>query len=204
MEKFTKYLPFIILVYGAYSFWGDYDDHEQKIVQINGQIKSLTATNQKLGQKLKEIEEYSEKIDEYEAQIDQFKSQIQEIKKKIPPEDDKTIILDELSRQAKALNIQEVSFKPKYKREHEDGVYSTNGVEFTGMGTYLQFLLFFEKMSLAERIFSINTVTFKNHPEKRIGKHNIVGINTVIETYHYNEDAGRLKEAEDKKANNKR
>lgn len=187
MVGWIKFLGIFLLLYGWYSSYLGYEEHTSKIQSMKmSQIPGLKKKIKQVQAKINEVEKFRGQIEEYESSIVNFEDQISKIKLKIPAIDDKTTILDELSNEAKKLNIQKVEFNPKYERENGGGIYLTNGIEFKGLATYLQFLVFFEKLSEGERLYNIASIKYKQSKDKKSARHNPVEISTIIETFHYN------------------
>jgi Tfp pilus assembly protein PilO len=188
MENILKGFSFILLGYGLYSTYLDFEQHTEKVNNIeNFQIPGVRNKIRAMEKKIGEISKFKDQIDEYEEKISSFSEEINTIKIKIPPVEDKTSILDELANDAKKLNLQSVSFKPLYEKENSGGIYFTNGIEFQGTGTYLQFMMFFERLGMTERIFNVQSMEMKNFQGGSRGRYRLVNVKTVIETYHYNE-----------------
>lgn len=204
MEGIFKFLPFLILLYGGYTTWTELEEHDEKVVNLQNQLTGKKAAKKRLEKKVAEVKEFIPQIDSVEKAISDFESKIESIKFKIPPLEVKTDILDELSNEAKKLNIQKVNFKPSYERPNSGGIYITNGLEFDAVGTYLQFLVFFEKLSTANRLFNVNSISVKDSTEGSTqgGRHKIIKANAIIETFHYNENY-KPEEQNDKKGTKK-
>ncbi len=194
MDVLLKILPFAILLMGAYGTYTDFESHEERIESLRGQINAKKMQNKRLKKKVDEVKDFIPQINSVEKAIADFENQIKEIKFKIPPLKVKTDILDELSVDAKKLNIQQVSFKPSYEIENSGGIYFTNALEFQAEGTYLQFLIFFEKLSLAERVFNIKKIKIEDKAKRKSGRHKLILANAIIETFHYNENYQEKKE----------
>ncbi len=195
MKALFKFLPFIILIFGLWEFYGFYNEKSKRMEELDSEIIEINNNNNSIQEDIKKIKSVSKgSVDELQKKVLEAKGNLDKVSKLIPPISDKTVILEELSSVARDLNIRDISFKPKYEKENHDGLYITNGIEFKGKGTFLQFLVFFEKIKKLDRIFNIDSLKVQNKTLKKSGKHVLVDFKAVIETFHYSSVA----ETEDK------
>ncbi len=186
MNLLFKLLPFIVLCYGLFDFYEAYSLNQKKQTELRATLDQVKSENKKIKEDIKQIQSIEEgSVDTLQKKVNDAKDNLDEVTKMIPPIDDKAVILNELSSVAKNLNIKNISFKPKYGNPSEEGLYLINGIEFKGKGTFLQFMLFFERIKKLKRIFNISTLKIENKSFKKTGKHVLVDFKAVIETFHY-------------------
>jgi Tfp pilus assembly protein PilO len=187
MDKLLKNLHIIIIAYGVLTAYTAFEDFTLKQEQLERKIPPINSKISKEKKKIKDLENFRNSITEYQDQIGAIKGQIDELRKKLPSDDERTIVLEELKAEASSLNLKEITFKPKYK--DEKGVYFANGIEVLGIGTYLQFLIFFERMASSNRIINVKEFAI-TEPDKKLnrGRFYLVNSRIIIETFEYNEN----------------
>jgi Tfp pilus assembly protein PilO len=198
VDKILKNLHVIIIAYAFFISYTAYTEFEEQLENKGNKIGPLKSKIKKAERKLSEIENFKSTIDDYQSQIQAIKGQIEELKRKLPTDAERTVVLEELKAEASQLNLKEISFKPKYKESR--GVYLANGIEINGIGTYLQFLIFFERMARSNRIINVKEVLIKEPKDiKNRGRFHLVDSKITIETFQYNEN---FREPKPEKKNN--
>ncbi len=180
--------PLALMGVGLSDLYESWQKKEESIKSELSKIPALEKENNEIEKAIQKIKEVRSNVKDFKSKVDKSKEDLEKVGKFIPPISSRTAILDELSRVARSLNIKNISFKPKYEKENHGGLYITNGIEFEGRGTYLQFLVFFEKMKKPDRIFNVSSVEVTSSSIINKSKHVIVDFKTIIETFHYNKD----------------
>jgi|GEM_PF-5084891 len=186
-DTIIKGLPFIMMLWFLSGTYSQFEEHERTMALENSKIPPILTKINKVKSDIAEIDEVKRNIVEYESRIADYNRQIEDIKIQIPPIEQKTKILDEFSETAKSLNIKNPIFRPKYVKENANGVYLSNGIEFEATGTYLQFVIMFERITRAQRILNVASLYIQNSRNKGLGRYNIVNIKATIESFHYSD-----------------
>ena len=74
------------------------------------------------------------------------------------------------------------------KQEEERGFYFAKDYSFKAQGTFIQFLLFTEKVEELEGIFNIKVINLSKDKASRSRRYDFLKIHIQIETYRYNQD----------------
>ena len=111
---------------------------------------------------------------------------MEELKTKMPPNSDKTAVLQELRNSAQAINLKEVIFNPGVRTDN--GLYFSNGIDIKGRGTFLQFLIFLEQSYSGKRLLNVNKFKMTASDKQSKGRFFFVNVETLIETYEYNQN----------------
>jgi len=180
--------PIVLMLVGLSDLYDEWSLKNEIIEIETAKIPQLQSENESIEKAIKKINEVKDNVKDFRSKVEKSKQDLEKVGRLIPPIGNRTAILDELSRVARELNIKNISFKPKYEKNNHGGLYITNGIEFEGRGTYLQFLVFFEKMKKPDRIFNVSSVEVTSSSIINKSKHVIVDFKTIIETFHYNKD----------------
>jgi len=186
MKNFYKFLPFLIFLYGGFNCYTMFTEHEEAYENLTQQLESADAQLAKVKKKVAGIKQNEDKLREYESKVSEVRKQIDELKTRMPAESDRTAVLQELNNTAQELNLKEVNFNPVPKIEK--GMYSINSVSLGGKGTYLQFLILFEKILSNKRFFNIDNFLLTESPADNKGRFIFVNVRADIQTFEYNLD----------------
>lgn len=186
MKNFYKLLPFLIFAYGAFNIFTLYTEHEEAYALVLGQKDSVDAQLIKIRKKVSFIKENEDKLKQYESKIVDVKKQMEDLKVKMPTESDQTAVLQELTNNAQELNLKDVNFFPVPKANRN--LYIVNSVSLTGKGTYLQFLILFEKILSNKRFFNVSNFVLTELPGENKGRFTFVSVQADLETFEYNND----------------
>lgn len=184
MGALLSKLHYIIILWVVYGVYQKYEEHTEALEMLNGQIPSIQIMIKKAIQQKDEIKTYNQDIAEAKLRIEKVASEIEKLQKQLPSNISDADNLDLLSRLASGLNIKNPFLTPG--DEENRGFYLTKKYKFKGLGTFLQFLIMLEKISMQERILNIHDVQFVKSNEKQRGRFQLLNINLTIESYRYN------------------
>ncbi len=186
MDKILPHLHWILLLYGGWSFFEAYEDYEVNLQMAETQLSSVEASLMAKKRRVQEIESYQKRMEESEEDLKKVEVELEKLKASLISDGEQTEVLQDLSNEGKALNMQNLSFNPKQKISK--GLYFINAMEMKATGTYLQMLIFFERLGHADRIYNISSLKLIGEKGKTVGRLNFVEMDTIIETYQYNEN----------------
>lgn len=185
-NKLISNLHYIILFYGLYGVWIQFNEHTVQLEQIQAQsvaIDQEIATNQR---KLKEIEEFSKKTDEYRVRVETVAKNIEEVQKQLPAETNDSQILSFLSQEMSVLNIKDPNLVPG--TEGTSAYYISKDYNLKAKGTYLQFLILFERIGNAARIYNVKSLKLNAADDGKKGRFQMVNADLTIQAFRYNPD----------------
>lgn len=158
------------------------EDYEQLTMQVPGLEGKLAARKKEK----RELKNYYKDIDEAKQRIELVASEVEKIQKKFPSEISDTENLSLIKNSAESINIKNVFLNPGV--EENKGFYFIKKYEFKGMGTYLQFLVFFDKIAQSDRLLNVRNVLLKRSEIKQRGRYEVIECNATLEAYRYNPD----------------
>src|SRR5690606_6576315 len=96
---------------------------------------------------------------------------------------------------AESLNIRGISLSPDSERSN--GFYFVKPYTFSAKGTFLQFLIFFERIGESTRLFNIRELKFQRSREEQRGRFQLIEVSAIIEAYRYNQNHKESRDIED-------
>jgi len=183
-QTLLKILPFALIGLGLWDGFTIFEEETERTEMLEGQIAPAEVTNNTLRKRIENIKNNEEKIAEYEKRISDLQKQMDDLKTKMPPDSDKTAVLQELRNSASTINLKEVTFNPGVRKDN--GLYFTNGIDVKGRGTFLQFLIFLEQVYSGKRLFNISKFKMTASSKQTKGRFYFTDVETLVETYEYN------------------
>lgn len=177
-------LHFIILAYGLYGAYTRYEEHVFQVEEITKQFPPIDEEIQANEKKIKEIQDYLKKSDEYKVRVDEVAKNIEAVQKQLPAETNDSQILTYFNQEMSVLNIKEPSLVPG--KEEKSAYYISKEYALKAKGTFLQFLIFFERLSNAERIYNVKSLSLKMNKDVQKGRFQIIEGEGLIQAYRFN------------------
>jgi Tfp pilus assembly protein PilO len=170
--------------------WQTYEVHTKN----EGAVKTLQAKLKKSKKALKKKQKDIEVVKQYENQREEASKQFAEveaefevIRKKLPSTfnhiENKQMFIDIANK----LNVKKAIVDDNKLKEENRDFYFIKKYKLSGAGTFLQFLILLERVSESERLFNINSLTFKEKPNSARGRFSIINSEIIVEAYRYNE-----------------
>ena len=122
--------------------------YEKNMEDMELKKSSLPAVRQQISKKRKDkkqLKQYFKDIENAKQRIERVAEQVEALQKQLPNSISDTENLELIKGLAESLNIKNVFLTPG--TEENKGFYMVKRYEFAGTGTFLQFLVFFEKSS---------------------------------------------------------
>lgn len=183
-ETLIKNLHWFII---AYAFMGLYTVYETKIEEIEqakGAILPIESRILKSKRKITEIKKFKKNLDQSKERVKEVVKQIEKIQKQLPSNVNDTEVQALITNIAQGLKVKNARATPDAERMQ--GFYYEKEYKFEGMGTFLQFLIFFENLEKAERILNVKSLSFIVDPTSRNSRFPIVNLETIVESFRYN------------------
>lgn len=204
MEKFFKLIHWVIILYAAWNCYVIFSEKEEEISNLENQIPPINMQITKTKKEIKQIRSYFKDIEDAKKKIEFVAMEVEKIQKKLPNIIDDTENLGLVKGVAEKLNLKQIFLSPGI--EENKGFYYIKKYELSARGTYLQFLMLFERIANSEKLLNIKNVEFGQVAEKQRGRFQLIDGRVIIEAYRYNdrykEDRG-IKEIEDSFKNKK-
>lgn len=184
MNGLIKKLPLFIILYTAYSAYDMFEIHQQKLQEAKDRIPVLENQIQKSEQKKKDLRRYFKDIEEAKKNIELVAQEVEKVQRQLPSEISDAENLQLVKGIAENLNIKNVFLQPK--EEISKGFYYIKNYEMKATGTFLQFLIFFEKIAENKRLLNIRDVELKQITEPQRGRFQLINSRVIIQAYRFN------------------
>ena len=116
--------------------------------------------------------------------VEEVAKNIESVQRQLPAETSDNQILTYLQSEIKALNIKDASFVPG--KEEASTYYISKNYDLKAEGTFLQFLIFFERIANADRIYNVNNFKLTSPSEGVRGRFQIISGSGSIQAFRYN------------------
>jgi Tfp pilus assembly protein PilO len=186
LASILNYVWVLIIAYGGWEAYGLYETYQESLVGLDSQIPVITNKIKKSQKQKKQIRAYLRDIEEAKNNIELVAKEVESLQKRLPESIKDTENLGLIKQIAESLNIRNIFLSPGI--EENKGFYFTKRYEFTATGTYLQFLIFFEKVGASERLLNVKTIDIKKSDSRQRGRFQLINAKVIIEAYRYNPD----------------
>lgn len=186
MTNLVNKLWILVVLYTGFEVYSKYEEFQNRIKTETSNIPQMKEAIKKNKKKLRDLERYFTDIEEAKKRIKKVASEVESIQRKFPSTISDAEYLGVMSTLAESLNIKNLQLIPN--REVDRGFYFTKQYSMKAQGTFLQFLIFLEKISKTERLFNVSDVQFKPAEGRSRGRHQIVDAVISIIAYRYDEN----------------
>jgi Tfp pilus assembly protein PilO len=186
VNKLISNLHFFIIAYGLYGAWLLFDTHTIRIEELNNQFPSVEAeivSNQK---KVKEIQEFVKKTEESKVRVEEVAKNIESAQKQLPAEINDNQILTFFNQEISSLNIKDPQIVPG--RENTTTYFISKEYMVKAKGTFLQFLIFLERIGNSTRIYNVKSLKLVNADTNQRGRFQLISAEGTIEAFRFNPD----------------
>ncbi len=183
-NKFIANIHFLIVIYGLYGVWESFDANTLRMDELNNQFPSIEAeiiSNQK---KVKEIQEFVKKTEESKIRVEEVAKNIESAQKQLPAEINDNQILTVFNQEISSLNIKDPQIVPG--SETTSTYFISKDYLIKAKGTFLQFLIFFERIGNATRIYNVKSLKLVNADTTQRGRFQLVAGESVIQAFRFN------------------
>jgi len=184
MNGLIKKLPLFIILYTAYMAYDMYEIHQQKVKEAQDRVPVLQNQIKKAKQKKKDLKRYFQDIEEAKKNIELVAQEVEKVQRQLPSEISDAENLQLVKGIAEKLNIKNVFLQPK--NEEDKGFYYIKNYEMKATGTFLQFLIFFEKIAENKRLLNIRDVELKEIGSPQRGRFQLINSRIIIQAYRFN------------------
>ena len=184
VNKIISNLHWVILVYGLYGAWVMYDQHSLALQDIAVRESGIDEEISVAQKKVSEIEEFLRKSEEYKTRVEEVARNIEAVQKQLPAETNDSQILSFFQGEISALNIKDANFVPG--KEEKSTYFISKEYALKGNGTFLQFLIFFERIGNADRIYNIKELKLINNSPTQKGRFQMISGEGVIQAFRFN------------------
>jgi Tfp pilus assembly protein PilO len=184
VNKFIANIHVFMFLYGCWTTYELWEQHDMRLTQIQSEIPTVEAEIVKLKSKVKEITDFIKKADEYKVRVEEVAKNIESVQKQLPAETNDAQILSAFQSEMKVLNIRDTTMEPR--AEETSQYFISKDYSVKASGTFLQFLIFFERIGNATRIYNVKSLKLTTNGATRKGRFQIVNGEAVIQAYRFN------------------
>jgi len=184
MDKILTNIHWVVLVVIGMGIFSTYTDHQDQMEKAKADLVAEETSLSTKRADYKNLEAYSKDIDRARADLELARDAIEKMQKQLPSEVSNTENLEILQNIAAALNIKNISLNPGDEVAYD--FYLTKNYGFKATGTFLQFLIFFERLTREQRIFNIKSTTLITGTHKQKGRFQMIDADIQIEAFRYN------------------
>lgn len=199
LNKLVSYAHILILGWTGFAIYSNYMEHTERYQEISSRIPIIENQITKKENEKKLLTDYYKDIEAAKEKIETVAREVEKLQQQLPDNILDTNNLELFSSIAQGLNIKNIFLTPK--EEVVNDFYISKEYEMKATGTFLQFVIFLEKVGLHERLFNIENMRIEHTKEKQKGRFQLVNAEITLTAYKYNpqykEDRG-IQEIEEK------
>jgi hypothetical protein len=186
VNSFIANVHFVIFAYGLYCVYGMYEEHSLRMEELNNQFPEVEQNIVKAEKKMKDIKEFERKAEESKIRVEEVAKNIEAVQKQLPSDISDNQILTFFNQEMSTLNIKDPNITPG---KEEPGTYFiSKGYSLKARGTFLQFLVFFERIGSASRIYNVKKLSLVNSEPNQRGRFQMISSDSLIDAYRFNPD----------------
>lgn len=183
-NSFISNIHILLFLYGMYGTYVVYDEHVIQMEEITSRATSVQSEIIQAEKKVKEIQDFLKKTDEYKVRVEEVAKNIESVQKQLPAETNDTQILQFFQNEINALNLRDANFTPG--GETKSTYFIGKDYNIQAKGTFLQFLIFFERIATADRIYNIKTLKLNSDNDNQKGRFQVISGEGTIQAYRFN------------------
>jgi Tfp pilus assembly protein PilO len=186
LNKIIGSVHWIVVALGLMNIWFLYEDHSLQIEEV---FSRETQIESEIGEKkrnLEEIKDFIKRADEFKARIEQVAKNIETTQRQLPQETNDDKIMTFFKSEMGLLNIKESSVTSN--EEQKTTYFISKDFNLKAEGTFLQFLVFFERLKEQDRIYSIKELKIINSNDNQKGRFKMLSFQSVIQAFRYDPD----------------
>lgn len=184
VNKLIANVHVFIFLYGCWTTYELWEQHDMRLTEIENDIPTIEADIVKLKIKVREINDFIKKADEYKVRVEEVAKNIESVQKQLPADTNDSQILSTFQAEMKVLNIKDTTMEPK--EEGSSTYFISRDYSVKASGTFLQFLIFFERIGNSTRIYNIKSLKLSSSGASRKGRFQLVNGETTIQAYRFN------------------
>lgn len=184
VNKLIENAHVLLLLYGLYGTWVAYDEHSLQMEELINREASAQAEIGPLEQKVAAIQDFAKKTEEYKARVEEVAKNIEAVQRQLPAETNDSTILSYFQKEIASLNLKDADFKPG--AEGVSTYYISKDYSLKAKGTFLQFLIFFERIAGADRIYNIKNLKLTNDNAAQRGRFQMISGEGTIQAFRFN------------------
>lgn len=184
LANIVSKIHFLIIIYSLWTGWEMWEEYKLNSGDLIAQKPILMGRIKKLKRDEKRVKNYLKDIEKAKERIKVVEKEVSVLQRKLPEKIQDSTSINIIKSIGQSLNIKNIFLAPSV--EENKGFYFAKSYDLTATGTYLQFLLLFEKLAGTEQLFNVRTIQLKKSIVKRRGRYQLLNAKVSIESYRYN------------------
>jgi Tfp pilus assembly protein PilO len=183
-NKLIAQFHIIIFLYAAYTAYFLWEEHDFQYQELLVELPSIEEDIERTRKKVKEIADFKKKSEESKIRVEEVAKNIELAQRQLPSDINDTNIINYFQEEINMLNIKESTFVPG--TESKSTYFIAKEYSLNAKGTFLQFLVFFERLAMASRIYNVKTLKLVSAGESNKGRFQTISTTSVIQAFRYN------------------
>lgn len=184
VNKILANIHILILVYSGYTLYTQYEEHTVAVESITSQFPQMDAEIESAKKRISEINEFRKKAEEYRARVEEVAKNIESVQRQLPADTNDNQILTVFRDEMTNLNIKSPAISPG--NEEVTTYFIAKNYNLQANGTFLQFLIFVERLGTADRIFNIKSLRLVNNTPNHKGRFQVITGEFIIQAFRFN------------------
>lgn len=180
----VKNLHWIIIAYAGFSLFTLYTEKSEAYESLRAQTPALKNKIAREKRNLSRIEEFKKNLSSTKQRVQEVVRQIEKAQRQLPSNVNDAQVQEMLSEIAEKLKMKSSRQMPG--EESEQGFYFSKLYNFQARGTFLQTLIFFERLAKAERILNVKNFSIKHSEDDARSRFQIIDFEATVESFRYN------------------
>ena len=182
MTKLSQNLHVLVFIWGIVSVLLDYVNHSDKKLQLNEENKNMDIQLNAQIKKKKLISDYKNKLSVLEKRLETITKEFKATQDRFPSEISDSNIKDIAAK----LKLNDFSFNFQDKKEED--FYLINTYQLKSIGTFLQFLIFFEQVKKMDSIINIKSLSLTRSNKNLLDRFQYLDAMATVEIYGLNKN----------------
>lgn len=184
MDKLLSKLHIFFFLYVLWQGYGIYLEQSNELNLLKERLPGIQNNISREQTKKSRTKEFLKDVDEAKSRIETVAAEVEKLQRQLPADVSDTENLGLIKGIAEQMNVKNVILAPG--EEEDKGFYLIKHYNFKGTGTFLQFLIFFEKIAENERLLNITEFELLKVKEERRGRFQLLDTTVRIGAYKYN------------------
>ena len=185
MQTLIEKLHWFVFMYTLFIGYEMYASHDEKKLSLEARVPVMDQKLKVAKKKVSDLKKYFKDIEAAKRNIERVALEVEKVQRRLPSDIADSENLKMIQDIAARLNIKEVFIKPKV--EIDKGFYFIKNYILTAEGTYLQFLVLFEKIAESKRLLNIKDVLFEEIVDRdQRARFKLIKGRVIVQAYRYN------------------
>jgi Tfp pilus assembly protein PilO len=184
INGFIANLHIFVVLWTLWGVWEKYETHSEAVSSLENSIPGIKAEIEENTKKVAEIENFTQKANDYKVIVEEVARNIETVQKQLPADINDSQIMSYFNQEFELMNIRDPQITPG--KEEPSTYLISKDYNFRAKGTYLQFLVFLERVGNAQRIFNIKNLRLTRNNDVNKGRFQMVDAELIIQAYRYN------------------